>query len=1004
MKALFLSSLTLLLSCFVNAQDDYFQQDVSYKINVALDDSLHMLDGDISISYTNNSPDDLSFIYIHLWPNAYDNKHSAMSRQHMENGDFDFYFATPEEMGYIRNLDFKSGENTLNWDLLSDTTDIAKVELPNPLKPGQTIEINTPFRVKIPSGSISRLGHIGQSYQITQWYPKPAVYDKDGWHQMPYLSQGEFYSEFGDFDVSITLPDNYVMSATGDLQNEGERQWLHELAQETTRMFEEFGASGVRKKGKRVQKETGTKTLRFKQSQVHDFAWFADKRYFVLHDTVKLPHTGKIVDCWSMFTAGEAHLWEKSIEYIKDGLYYYSLWNGDYPYNHCTAVDGTISAGGGMEYPNITVIGRSGNAAMLETTIVHEVGHNWFYGILGSNERDHAWMDEGLNTLNENRYLETKYPENGLFDGYVSVPKPIQRTFGLEVFKQKSLHEFSYLLNARRNYDQAIELNSAEYTPTNYGGIVYSKTGIVFDYLKAYLGNKLFDECMQAYYEKWKFKHPQPEDLQNVLEETSGHDLDWFFDDVIKTTKTIDFKIVSAKISAWKSIEVKVVNKGEINGPFAVAAMSNDSVLTYQWYDSIPENGTVLLPIPKEPYNRIKIDPYWEIPEINRSNNTLKTIGLLKKVEPIKLQFLASLENPNESRLFYLPYFGWNYNDGFQTGLAFYNSLFPKKRLEFGLAPGFSWKSKTFTGAGFAQYNFKVKHNSIFQNVNLRTSAKRFSAPYADDIAPYIAINSSLNFEFRRKRLRYSPKNTVSFKFDYTDRNNGAQANKYGEVEYSFNKRDPFYAINLVADVSHGDLYYDASFTRGNIDLTTTLFYGWGRYPIALRAYGAYFFQSLALQSPWAAQLSGETSNADYTFDNWYLSRGVTDRLLVNQQFVRDQGGLRAFYPIVSNTYLSTLSLDVRLPIFVDISMYGDLGFYPVTLASTGQTATETVGDLGVSLGMFSGLLKVYFPVLLSERISDYYDLRDIKYGQSIRFELKLDMLNPLKRIDAIQF
>jgi len=206
---------------------------------------------------------------------------------------------------------------------------------------------------------------------------------------MPYLNQGEFYSEFGSFDVSITLPKNYVVGATGDLvDGEEELAFLNELDVQTRASTEtvsnDFPASSEE-----------MKTLRYKQNKVHDFAWFADKRWKVLKDEVTLPNSGKVVTTWSMFTPENDSLWRASPEYLKDAIHYYSLWNGDYPYNQVTAVDGTISAGGGMEYPNVTVIGSNGNALELETVIVHEVGHNWFYGIWDRmNARMLGWMKE----------------------------------------------------------------------------------------------------------------------------------------------------------------------------------------------------------------------------------------------------------------------------------------------------------------------------------------------------------------------------------------------------------------------------------------------------------------------------------------------------------------------------------------------------------------------------------------------------------------------------------
>ncbi|MBA3972310.1 MAG: M1 family metallopeptidase, partial [Bacteroidetes bacterium] len=434
-----------LTSLSYTSAQTYFQQEVNYTINVKLDDIKHEFTGDEKIEYINNSPSTLTYIYMHLWPNAYKDHNTALAKQLLEGGEKKFYYAKEYEKGFIDQLDFKVNDQKVKWELLKDSIDICRITLNEPLKSGERMTISTPFHVKIPSGAISRIGHIGQSYQITQWYPKPAVFDRNGWNQMPYLNQGEFYSEFGSFDVSITLPKNYVVGATGDMvDGEKEMEWLNKKVAETEAM-KTFDTKDLAFPAS----DPETKTLRFKQKDVHDFAWFCDKRYHVLKGEVETPHTKHKVTTWVMFTNAEAHLWKSSIPYVNDAIYYYSLWNGDYPYNHCTAVDGTISAGGGMEYPNITVIGSSGNAFMLDVVITHEVGHNWFYGMLGSNEREHGWMDEGLNSFNENRYIETKYPEQKLVGNIAD--GPIGKRFDLARYKHKSQYDLSYLFSAAKN-------------------------------------------------------------------------------------------------------------------------------------------------------------------------------------------------------------------------------------------------------------------------------------------------------------------------------------------------------------------------------------------------------------------------------------------------------------------------------------------------------------------------------------------------------------------------
>ena len=292
-------------------QNAYWQQKVDYTINVKLNDVEHTLDGFIKINYRNNSPDTLKYIWFHLWPNAYKNDRTAFSEQMLENGNTSFYFSKQEERGYINQLDFRVNDVHAETEDHPSDIDIVKLNLPAPLQPGQTILITTPFHVKLPY-IFSRSGYVGESFQVTQWYPKPAVYDSIGWHPMPYLDQGEFYSEFGSFDVSITVPQNYVIAATGVLQNEPEKEWIR------SRSSFSFKETKLRKKAKRGSYKiirqlypltsSETKTLQYKQDNIHDFAWFADKRFVVKEDTCRLS-SGRVVQVSSFFTNKSQQVW-----------------------------------------------------------------------------------------------------------------------------------------------------------------------------------------------------------------------------------------------------------------------------------------------------------------------------------------------------------------------------------------------------------------------------------------------------------------------------------------------------------------------------------------------------------------------------------------------------------------------------------------------------------------------------------------------------------------------
>lgn len=995
----------------------YFQQEVNYTIHVKLDDVKHELSGDETIEYINNSPNELTFIYMHLWPNAYKDNSTPMAKEFLRHGDNSFYHAKKEERGYIDQLDFKIDGQPAKYELLNDSIDICKLYLNQPLKSGGKITIATPFHVKIPSGEFSRLGHIGQSYQITQWYPKPAVYDRNGWNYMPYLTQGEFYSEFGSFDVSITLPKNYVLGATGDMvDGDKEQEWLNKKVKET-----EAITSFDSKDLKFPDSDSETKTLRFKQKNVHDFAWFCDKRYHVLKGEVETPHTKHKVTTWVMFTNAEGHLWKNSIKYVNDAVYHYSLWNGDYPYNHCTAVDGTISAGGGMEYPNITVIGTSRTDFLLDMVITHEVGHNWFYGMLGSNERIHPWLDEGLNSFNELRYVRKKYPNQKLIGDVAN--SPIGDAFDLQRYTHEAQYEYGYLFSATKNEDQPMELEAYNYTQFNYAGIVYYKTAIVFDYLMSVLGEEEMEKAMRHYFDLWHFKHPQPGDLKKALEESTGKDLTWFFDDLINSAKKIDYKIKSSEKNADGSWSIKVKNKGDVKAPLFIQGLKDGQVVQKAVYEGFSGTQALSFPASGSDIDLFKIDYNESIPEVNRKNNSLKTHGIFKKKEPFRLQLFGSLDNPDKTQLFYSPVMGWNNYNRWMFGLAFYNHLVLQKKFEFELVPMYSFGTKDLAGYGRVAYNI-FPDNTPFQNISLGVRGTRYSyskVPFDmnfNKIAPELAIKfkkrnptSTLSSTLRYRHITlindsYSVYAWLGFNTSPELTYIRAQTlHRFNDVTYELSGKDAVQPFILQVNFQEGGQRTNKS---GNaidemmkVSLTSLYTYKFreANKGIELRLFAGTFINASA--APYRFRLSGQTGSQDYLFDNVYLGRTERDGILANQ-FTETDGAFKFYSPVgQSSKWLAAINLKASLGnLKIPVKVYADIG----TAGDDALNTENILYNAGLCLSLVDNMVEVYFPLLLSKDLQDYKDAAKLNYQETVRFTLNLNLLNPFDLIKDISF
>lgn len=983
---------------------DYFQQEVHYKIDVKLNDKNHTLSGYEEFEYINKSNQALDKIYIHLWPNAYADRKTALGKQLWSQGNSVLEFAGEEDKGYIDSLAFKVDGQDVKWEFDSENGDIAVIHLNSVLQVGKSVKVSTPFFVKIPSGDISRLGHVGESYQITQWYPKPAVIDKNGWHDMPYLTQGEFYSEYGSYDVSITVPKNYVIGATGDLQTQSEIEFMDEKAEEAKTKFAEgkYTAHIMTSWGETdfPPSDEEMKTVRYIQKDIHDFAWFADKRFQVLKGEVELERSGNKVTSWAMFVPHHATLWENSIEYLNDAITYYSKWNGDYPYKQVTAVDGTISAGGGMEYPNVTVIGNASSAIELEIVIVHEVGHNWFYGLLGSNERDHAWMDEGLNTLNEIRYMETKYPNNhNMSDMFGMMAERVH----MDRLSHRDMNDYSYAMMASYGIDQPIELSSGDYKPFNYGAIVYSKTGISFTYMRDYLGDEKFDEIMQSYYNKWHFKHPQPEDLRKEFEDGTGKDLSWFFDDVIQTTKQIDYRLCSVKPIIKTGTQVKVKNVGQVNGPIRIDGIKGGKVVESQWADSGEKKQIIRLE--GNNFDYVILDYDKRTPEVNRNNNSWKNKGF-KKMEKLKFEFLGGDNERDRTEVWFTPIMGGNAYDKYMVGFLFHNQSIPKNKFQYTLAPMFS--VGRLNVAGFADINYSWVPAKNFRTVSLGVLGKTFGNGLGADPDPtdskveplgtYYLVSPYLKFDIGKPIHNSAVNQELVLRGNYVFESATLWDNMtYGGTGmYNFRYKKPMITVganirldyyNITSGPGAGSLS-NSDLLNGSAELSTDLTY-WKQKgkKIEIRLfYGQnlmYNSDGFGPNSRYGFSLSGQNGTQDAFYESYLMGRNQMTGFWSNQH-IENQGGFKSTSNLVTSTEsVFAANFVFNLP-FLPLCLYADYGMFEV--AGSMQTAY----DVGAGL-RFGKIFGVYFPFTESTNMFS----AGTKYGEKIRFTLTMEGLDP---------
>jgi len=534
--ALFLSISTLALA----QQSSYWQQKVDYQMDVDFNVKDFTYTGTQQLIYTNNSPDELNKVFIHLYYNAFQpgsemdirlqNIADPDRRMITEDKKSRIASLTPEQIGYLHISEVTQDGASVSF--VEEGT-IAKIILDQPLASGASTTFKLKFSGQIPE-QIRRSGRNskeGVALSMSQWYPKLAEYDYEGWHATPYIAR-EFHGVWGDFDVKITIDKDYTVGGTGYLQN----------PQEIGHGYQTPGTQ-VKTRGKKL-------TWHFKAPMVHDFMWAADPNY--IHD-VRQMEDGPTLHFFYKNDEELIENWKKLQPKTEEAMRFFSKNVGKYPYDQYSVVQG---GDGGMEYAMSTLITGSRDFGSLVGVMAHEMAHSWFQHILATNETKHSWMDEGftsfISSLCMNQLMEKNLdnPFEGSYRGYRALVNS-----GKE--QPQTTHSDRY------------DLNFA------YSIAAYSKGSVFLSQLGYIIGQENLMKTIRKYYEDFKFKHPTPNDIKRVAEKVSDMELDWYLTDWTKTTNTIDYGIKSVEENA-NGTKIVLERKGLMPMPIDLLVVYKD--------------------------------------------------------------------------------------------------------------------------------------------------------------------------------------------------------------------------------------------------------------------------------------------------------------------------------------------------------------------------------------------------------------------------------------------
>ncbi|HEX9952584.1 MAG TPA: M1 family metallopeptidase [Rubricoccaceae bacterium] len=611
----------------------YWQNRTDYRIRAALDSTTNTVAGTVTLRYTNNSPDALPFLWMQLEQNLF-----ADGSRGGEINSNPRFAGTPDAGQGFRLGAVSVGGRTVT-PVVTDTR--MRVDLPEPVAGrGGTVEVTIPYSFVVPEDGSDRMGRLatprGTVYSIAQWYPRAAVYDDvNGWNTLPYLGQGEFYLDYGDYDVEVTVPASMQVVSTGTLQNEddvytrAQRERLDRARTSTSRVYlvepAEVGTATA------SPSRTGTATWHFTAENVRDVAWAASAAFIV--DAAAAPvrqedgttNNVLIQSAYPPSAVGTPDNpgWEEATRFARASILNNSRW---FPYPYPVAIS-VASNVGGMEYPMLHFSSAGSRNTDLFEVIDHELGHNWFPMIVGSDERRFAWMDEGVNTF-INPFSVTTFYNGPATPAGVTAPEGFtgtgtaERTQAVAFVQPDTYVQIYRQLGAA---DETLMTAPDQLSGQGLGLDAYIKPGAGLTVLRdAVLGPERFDEAFEAYIRRWAYKHPQPSDFFRTMEDVSGEDLDWFWRGWFMTTDTFDQGLTALTADA-ASASATVFNYGGLVMPSTVEFTFSDgttarAAVAVESYTTT-DTATARVPLNGRTVTAARLDPDHLLPDTDRSND-----------------------------------------------------------------------------------------------------------------------------------------------------------------------------------------------------------------------------------------------------------------------------------------------------------------------------------------------------------------------------------------------
>ncbi|WP_298881312.1 aminopeptidase [uncultured Polaribacter sp.] len=918
----------ILLICFL-ATPFLFSQQNSIKIKAELDVEKDELKIQQEIIFQNTSDSILNNIYLHNWANSYRDRKTPLSKRFIKDFKKDLYFAKEKDLGSSSIKSLSVNFENVTYNELKNQADVINIDLESPLLPKSKVNISITYIVKIPNARFTKYGKTKTGYHLRNWYITPAIYN-DGWHFMSNLNLDDLYEQGTDFEIEINVPKNHIAESNlyrYETKKEKHNNYLFVGKSKTDILLG-------------INKTSQIKTFTTKTVTVHTDV-FSEELDFNLTTSI-----------------------------LNRELLFIQKYLGKYPHVEIYIDKATSSKNpifGLNQLPKF--LRPFSDTFKWDIAMFKALTKRYIENTILLNKRKDYWLIDGIQNYLMIEYIEKYYPEVKLL-GNASNSWFLKR-FNISKLEFNDKYPFIYQFTARKFLDQALNTSADSLSNFNRKIVSKYKAGLGFRFLKGYVGDSILNQTIQEFYQNNQLKIINGNSFYKLLSSKTTKNLDWFFNDFVKTNKKIDHTIKSIKTKK-DSISVTIKNKRNITTPVAIYALKGEEIKLKKWISNVDSTKTVNFK--KGDYDTFVLNYENLYPELNTLDNWKK---VEKKIfhKPVKLSLIKDVSSPNYNQLFYQPDLSYNFYNGLILGMKLHNKPLIKRNFDFKVAPYYATKSKSVVG------QFALLYDHFFEETKLYKISYGLVGS-TSDYAPNLAYKSLIPYVdiiFKRKTLRDVSTESLRAKLVHINKDVAPSAietdqDNYSVFSLSYNYSNP----DIIKEFRYSfNTEFAKNFSKAALDLRFRTLTSTDT-QLDFRFFAGVFFKNNTNGDYFSFGL--DRSN-DYLFQLNYLGRSESTGFF-SQQYIITEGGFKSVLPTrFANQFMISNNSSIGLWRWLEV--YNDVAFlknknHPVYFAY----------ENGVRFNFVHEIFEIYFPFYSNNG----WEISQKAYPQKIRFSLSADI------------